>query len=291
MTTDTARITTILPTATELEELFLQKYGPLEAAGWGPALRRRFGYFLPSDVYEAVIKKLAADGCNWVDVGGGHQVFPENRELARVLSKRCAAMVGVDPSDNVSKNTFIHDWVQCRIEDYHPDLPFDLASLRMVAEHIEDPEGAVRSIHRLLRPGGLVVVLTVNAWTPVAICTRMIPFWLHHPIKKLLWGGDKEDTFPIQYKMNRRQTLSGCFRRHGFRELGFAYVDDCSVFGRFRVLNYLELQARRVMRAVAGWYPENCLLGVYQRIDSAVEAERSAEVHAEPDSCLIDSGS
>lgn len=279
MTTDTARIATILPTASELEELFLQKYGSLDATGWGPRMRHGLGYFLPSDIYEAVLKKLVVDGCNWVDIGGGHQVFPENQELARVLSKRCRTMVGVDPSENILKNKFVHEAVRCRIEDYHSNMPFDLASLRMVAEHIENPDEAVRSIYRLLKPGGLVVVFTVNELAPVAICTRLTPFRLHHPIKSFLWGGDKEDTFPIQYKMNRRRSLSGFFVRHGFRELCFAYLDDCSVFARFRVLNYLELQARRVFRAVVGGYPENCLLGVYQRIDPAVEIERQEQAH------------
>jgi SAM-dependent methyltransferase len=274
MTAETPLIAAILPTAAELEELFLQKYGRAETTGWGPRLRHGFGYYLPSDIYEAVMQKLVVDGCRWLDVGGGHQLFPGNRELARVLSERCATVVGVDPSDNILKNTFVRESSQCRIEDYHSELPFDLASLRMVAEHIEDPSGAVQSIHRLLRPGGLVVVLTVNEWAPVAIATRLTPFRLHHPVKEILWGGDKEDTFPVQYKMNRRRSLSGSFRQHGFRELCFAYVDDCSIFGRFRVLNCLELQVRRVFRAVAGWYPENCLLGVYQRVDSAIEPER-----------------
>jgi 2-polyprenyl-3-methyl-5-hydroxy-6-metoxy-1,4-benzoquinol methylase len=43
-----------------------------------------------------------------------------------------------------------------------PATTFDVVTLLDVVEHLEDPLGALRAIHRLLRPGGLVVVETPN---------------------------------------------------------------------------------------------------------------------------------
>ena len=40
------------PTRADLEAVFEQKYGSLEATGWGPRMRRRFDYFTPDDHYE-----------------------------------------------------------------------------------------------------------------------------------------------------------------------------------------------------------------------------------------------
>src|SRR5262245_30294481 len=96
--------TVSLPSRDDLERLFRQKYVTPESVGWSPRRRHNFGYFLPSDVYEATISGLVKDGCAWIDIGGGHNIFPENAALARSLVARCSAVVAVDPSDNVHKN-------------------------------------------------------------------------------------------------------------------------------------------------------------------------------------------
>ena len=87
-----------LPTRENLYSLFLQKYGTPLAVGWMPRNRLRFGYYLPSDVYEAVVSKFVAQGSTWLDVGGGHAIFAENPGLATELVDRCTRVVAVDPS-------------------------------------------------------------------------------------------------------------------------------------------------------------------------------------------------
>jgi hypothetical protein len=159
----------------------------------------------------------------------------------------------------------VHERVQLPIEDYRSETPFDLATLRMVAEHIVNPEAAVASLHGLVKNGGLVVVFTVNKQSPISLLSGLTPFWLHHPVKKLMWGGDEEDTFPVAYKMNTRSQLGRLFSAGGFREVGFAYLDDLSAFGRFKFLNLCELVVWRACRGLGVNYPENCLLGIYQR--------------------------
>ncbi len=150
-------------------------------------------------MYETLLDVLIAPKCRWLDVGGGKDLLPENPALSAALAARCSIVVAVDPSKNVLQNRFAHDRVQVPIEQYAADQTFDIASLRMVAEHLSDPPAIARALHRLVRPGGLVVVLTVNRWSPVSLVARVTPFAWHHPIKKLFWGGPPEDTFPVQY--------------------------------------------------------------------------------------------
>jgi len=135
----------------------------------------------------------------------------------------------------------------------------------MVAEHVSDPIRVVEALKRLLRPGGKAIILTVNLWSPITVVSRFTPFGLHHPVKKLFWGGEEKDTFPVQYKMNTRKELRLLFEQQGFRESDFAYLDDLSTFGRFKHLNYVEIFAWRFFRGLRISYPENCLLGVYQK--------------------------
>ncbi|MBY0230967.1 MAG: class I SAM-dependent methyltransferase [Gemmataceae bacterium] len=254
-----------LPSDAELEDLFLRKHGGHERMGPGP--RRRFAsrYFLPADVYEATVEKHVFPGCSWLDVGGGHALFPDNEGLARALAARAGRVVAVDPSPNVLRNPFAQDRVNAFLEDYSSDAPFDLATMRMVVEHVERPSAFVGSLSRLVRPGGLAIVFTVNLWAPVTLVSRLVPFGLHHAVKSLFWGGEEKDTFPAHYRMNTRMTLRRLFAEGGFAEAAFAKLGDLSVFGKFGFLNRVELALWRAARLAGVQYPENCLLGLYAK--------------------------
>ncbi len=264
-----ARHSPSLPSDADMEELFRQKYGDPERTGWAPRRRFAHGYYLPADVYEATVKKHVAPGCSWLDVGGGHDIFPDNKTLARTLASRAARVVAIDPSPNVLRNELAHEKVQAFLEDFRPQEQFDLATMRMVVEHVAHPEAFVAALARLVRPGGHAIVFTVSLWAPVTVVSSVVPFSLHHAVKRLFWGGEEEDTFPVQYKMNTRGTLRRLFDKAGFDEAAFARLDDLSVFGRFRLLNLVELWLWRAARAAGMPYPENCLLGVYSKRVSA----------------------
>src|SRR5947208_2800014 len=85
----------------------------------------------------------------------------------------------------------------------------------------------LRGPGRPARPGGKVVAYTVNRWSPVSLAAKAIPFGLHHAFKRALWRTEERDTFPVAYRMNTRGALRRAFGAHGFREAGFAYLDDC----------------------------------------------------------------
>lgn len=248
-----------------LGRLFLQKYGNPDHVGWSPRQRYRAGYYLPADIYEATVSQFVSEGCQWLDIGGGHQLFPENPALARELAARCAAVVAVDPSPNVLKNAFATERVQSTIEAYRADRQFDLVTMRMVAEHIDDPDAVAATVARLLRPGGVIVIFTVNEAAPLTIVSQLTPMWLHHAIKGRFWGTQEEDTFPVQYKMNSRERLSDLWTGVGMSEVVFQYLDDLSTWGRFKHMSRLELAAWRVFHRLGWTYPENCLLGVYAK--------------------------
>jgi len=254
-----------LPGEDRLDELCRQKYGEVDQQGWGPRMRRRFSYHTPDDVYEATLDGLLEPGSSWLDVGCGRDLFPNNRGLGQALASRCRRLVGVDPAPTILENPDVHEAVQSSIEDFQADGEFDLVTLRMVAEHVEQPERVLGVLAGCMRPGGLVVVYTVNRFSPVPLLTGVVPFALRHPVKRLLWGTEKKDTFPTWFRMNTRGRLGALFGGHGFSEVGFHHLDDCRSFSRFRPLLFAELCARAVLRRLGLGYPENCLLGIYRR--------------------------
>lgn len=249
----------------ELVALFDLKYrgdGPL---GSDPARRLRFGYFSPDDWYEALVRRMVLQTTRWLDVGCGRHLFPSNLALSKELSQRCALLVGVDPDATIHENAFVHRKVHGRVQDLNSAECFDLVTMRMVAEHVAEPYELLAYLARLVVPGGSVIVYTVNRWSPVPLITALTPFALHQPIKRILWRTEAADTFPTTFKMNTRATLARLFGTNGFDERAFWYLDDCRSLQRFRVLNLMELGARKFLNKMGSRYPENCLLGVYVR--------------------------
>ena len=252
-------------TEDDLYRLFLTKYGAPETTGWSPRQRLRFGYYQPSDHYEAIVEKFVTSGTRWVDVGGGRAIFPDNEKLSQELAQRCAKFVAVDPSANVHEHPYAHERHQLLFEEFETEDRFDLATLRMVAEHVVNPDVLLAKLAHLMTPGGTVIIYTINKLSPVPIITYLTPFSMHFRMKKLIWGGGEEkDTFPVAYKMNTRKKLLRQFSRHGFLETDFFYLDDLSVFSNFKLLNYGELVLWKCLNSVGITYPENNLLGIYR---------------------------
>ena len=251
--------------APSLAQVLDLKYGPLEAAGWGPRLRSKFKYANPADWYEAYVMEKVTGETLWLDVGCGRSLFPQNDPLARLLAQRCGLLVGADPSDNIDDNPFVHQRAKCEIQDYRTDLKFDLVTLRMVAEHIRDPKSTVQVLSRLVKPGGLVVIFTVWKWAPVSILAAVTPMSVHHRLKRLAWDVQERDTFPVEYRMNTRKTLSRLFREGGFSEDSFYYLDDCRSSTKSRFFNTIELMLWRFFRALGMHYPERCILASYRK--------------------------
>ena len=252
-------------TQDRLQETFRVKYQGAEPMGWGPRMRLKFGYFNPDDVYETAVDSLVTPATEWLDVGCGRDIFPNNAPMARLLAKRCRLLVGLDPSDNIDENTLVHERFKGMIEDYDTPRRFDLITLRMVAEHIGNPGAAIPALFRLCKPGARVVIYTVYKWSPVTVISAAAPFRLHHLVKKVIWKTEEKDTFPTEYRMNTRRELKCIFEAAGFGEEQFHYLDDCRSFARWKVTNAAELSAWKVLHALGLHYPEVCLLGVYRK--------------------------
>ena len=249
-----------------LPEVLQEKYGDLARGGWAPRLRARFGHATPDDWYEACVAALVTPTTCWLDVGCGHDIFPSNAATATRLAARCRLLVGVDPSDNIDDNSFVHERVKLPIEQYRPDRRYDVITLRMVAEHIADPATTAARLAALLAPRGRVVVYTVSRWSPSAVVAALSPLNFHHVVKRVLWHVEERDTFPTVYAMNTRSALQRLFTAAGLQEEAFERLSDCRSTGRFRWLQVAELGLWKALQKLGLGYPENCILAVYRAL-------------------------
>jgi len=253
-------------TPDQLRRVASVKYGKLAEGGWGPRLRARFGHYTPDDWYEALLDSLVGPATRWLDVGCGREILPFSPAGAASLSQRCASLTGLDPSDNIDDNPYVHHRAKCMLEDFAPEQKFDLVTLRMVVEHITAPQSAAAALSRLCAAGGLVVIYTVDKYSPVSLVSAFTPMSVHHAIKYWLWRSEERDTFPTAYLMNTRASLRALMSEHGFAEAAFFTLSDTRTTNRFFLLNVIELSLWRVLRALALNYPEKCLMGVYRKV-------------------------
>ena len=253
-----------IPSKLQLERSFSKKYG--KTPNWGPKMRKAFEYYTPDDHYEVVVDNLAGDRTNWIDVGCGRFIFQSNDTLAAELSERVQHLHGVDPDVTIEENKFIHAATKCQFEEFESDISFDLITLRMVAEHVQDPGALMAKIGDISADGSRVVVYTIYKYSPVPILTRLIPFSLHHRIKYIFWRTEEKDTFPVAYKMNSRNELKTLFNAWGFEEEYFTYLDDVRTLGNFKLGQYIELTISKLLNKIGLLYPEVCILGVYHKM-------------------------
>jgi 2-polyprenyl-3-methyl-5-hydroxy-6-metoxy-1,4-benzoquinol methylase len=253
-------------TLEQLRQVAGVKYGNLAEAGWGPRLRAWFGYFTPDDWYEALLSALVGTQTRWLDVGCGREILPFSPAGARTLSQRCASLTGLDPSDNIDDNPYVQHRAKCLLEDFAPAEPFDLVTLRMVVEHITAPQAAAAALGRLCRPGGLVLIYTVDKYSPVSLVSALTPMSVHHAIKYWLWRSEERDTFPTAYLMNTRRSLRSLMSAQGFEEAAFFTLSDTRTTNRFLVLNLIEMLLWRALHAIGLHYPEKCLMGLYRKM-------------------------
>ncbi|TWT65049.1 class I SAM-dependent methyltransferase [Allorhodopirellula solitaria] len=134
--------------------------------------------------------------------------------------------IGVDPSPEVKGNPFLHESYIGMCDD----MPFldsesvDIAVSNNVLEHVETPRDFLAEVHRVLKPGGLLVVKTPNFWHYMALMATVTPTWFHTKYNR--WRGrPTADTFPTQYRINTRHDLYRLASQAGFCVEEFKLVE------------------------------------------------------------------
>ncbi|MDR9424068.1 MAG: methyltransferase domain-containing protein [Marinobacter sp.] len=256
-----------LPGKRCLEKHVLNKYGEKSVMGWSPKRRFEYGYFLAGDIYECFIDKLINKNTRWVDVGGGSSILPHNPDLSKELASRCYSLTSVDPSENVFENPYAHHKVRSLFEEMNVTEKYNLATFRMVAEHVEYPSDVLAKLDKCLDKDGLVVIYTINKYCPIPIVTRLTPFSWHHKIKKIFWGGKEKDTFPVAYRMNSKKELDELFfKDNKYTRVLFEYLDDVSATIEFDTLNRIEMIFWKFCKMIGIRYFENNILAVYKKV-------------------------
>ena len=118
------------------------------------------------------------------------------------------------------------------------DLPFkstsiDVILLRFVVEHLAAPDRAFAEIRRILKPDGLVLILTTNITSPFIMFPKLFPYALRKKIMYLLFKVEDKDVFPTYHRLNRKakvEKLTPDFRIREWRYLQDANWNRKGIF-------------------------------------------------------------
>lgn len=110
------------------------------------------------------------------------------------------------------------------------DGVFDVIVCKFVVEHLKTPIESFKEFARILKPGGVMAVLTPNAYSFFTMTSRMAPYRFKQILKESLFGGYEEDTFRTWYHANRRSQLDRLMRAAGLKTVRLELIAGAWVF-------------------------------------------------------------
>jgi SAM-dependent methyltransferase len=149
---------------------------------------------------------------------------------------------------------------------------FDIICCKWVVEHLSDPAADFAECARVLKPGGVLVLLTPNAYSFFTAVSRSIPFRIKQLLKGSMFGVHEEDTFRTWYRANTVGQLNHLLNRVGMHALQVDLLPGMWTFFIFnaplaRLVRRLELlQMRTPLRRNATY-----LLGAWRKGSDAMK--------------------
>lgn len=194
------------------------------------------------EIYKRALREQLAADTVWLDIGCG-----DNADIA-AFGGQAGWSCGVDirPPDGLSEPPFVRADIYC--------LPFaadsvDFISLRFVAEHLRDTDKALGELHRILRPGGRVLIMTTNKNSPMIALPRILPSRAKNWILRTLFHAADEGLFPTFHRLNSKKDFAGL--RSMFDIVRFDYLQDTNVANRalFCLLFFWHLATKSVLKS------------------------------------------
>lgn len=147
-------------------------------------------------------------------------------------TRRAAALFdelwGVEPDSRVepAQGAFTHFQHATLEEADLPESHFDLAYSRMVMEHVEEPSAFLRAAHRVLKPGGTYLFLTVNGSHYFARIARLLTAMrLDDLVLGVILKGSAGYHYPVAYKCNTTADLMQLCEEAGFDAPEFVFIE------------------------------------------------------------------
>jgi ubiquinone/menaquinone biosynthesis C-methylase UbiE len=222
----------IVTDRTDVNEFFDQNVADYEAKHYGHGVRT-FMTVRQRRVIELVDELNLSRGAAVLDAGCGPGY------LLEALARRGFRVSGMDGSGRMLQSA------EVRLRAAQPNFPFtlkqgnierlpfedaqfDLVLSTGVIEYVKDDANVLREMHRVLRPGGHLVLPVTNLWSPVNAFDGIIEFlkrqaWFRRPFN-LVWERLGHGALlPRNFRVRKHRPASF---RHSRARAGFTLKED-----------------------------------------------------------------
>jgi ubiquinone/menaquinone biosynthesis C-methylase UbiE len=196
------------------------------------------------DLYHKALCQNLRAGARWLDIGCGHHILPlwRGNEESKLVA-RAQIVVGFDYDWT---SLLKHRSIDLKVRGDISALPFDnetfdFVTANMVVEHLEHPEIQFREIHRVLKPGGVFLFHTPNAYGYTTVLARIVPEAVKAQLIKLLDGRPPEDVFKTHYQANTESRISRIAQQTAFEVLNVGFIASSAKFAVIAPLACFEL--------------------------------------------------
>lgn len=200
----------------------------------------------PEYYFEQRLKEAISPGDHILDAGCGAAKF-FRIGLAGQLG---CHVVGVDLQQSLSTNSGIDLGVRANLKLLpFSDGSFDVVNCRLVIEHLDAPEAALREFHRVLKPGGRLAIFTPNLLHYFGVAARCTPHWFHLWFNSRVRGFNADDVFPTFYRANTRRRIRALLRESGFSRAEVTLFEGApNVLAFNRVLHGMGVAYERLVK-------------------------------------------
>lgn len=210
-----------------------------------------------TEVEAEILRSALAPGSRVLEAGCGRTTRLSD------FRDRIDRLVGADVDEASGRaNAALDEFV---VADLCCALPFaagafDLVYANFVVEHLEHPDHAFAEWHRVLRPGGSVILLTSNLANPLMAAAHIAPQPVRTAVKRLGPGAAARDVFPAHYRANTPGALSRLLGQAGFAPVSVVFVATLHRYaGRHRLAaaalrNVEHLSPTRLRSTIIAWY-------------------------------------
>ena len=172
--------------------------------------------------YFREVRRHVRRGIKWLDAGCGHTLVPGWMKQASALEAELLSnpdlIIGTDLDAVSLRKPSTVQRCCCDIEELaFQSRSFDLVTCNMVIEHVANPDAAFQEFHRVLKPGGTLIVHTPNVLNWGNFVAKITPRWFHDFVRRRASGSDPEDVFPTLYRANAPGALELSLTRAGFQ--------------------------------------------------------------------------
>lgn len=164
------------------------------------------GFINGTAEFHQLCRGVVPPSANLLEIGAG----PSNATSRFLATLGTLHGLDIDPAVQTNDALASAQVFNPRKKFPFPDRSFDACFSNYVCEHVDDPEGHLSEVLRVLKPGGHYVFRTPNLFHYVSVIASITPHWFHELVANRLRNlkDDSREPYPTFHRMNTRHDLA-----------------------------------------------------------------------------------